>query len=972
MYYLLIDIHHLAQLAIVEPALVADIVNSTQTLCEQCGMNTVESSHYLIYSYDNLRPGEYKPLLKALFGLKNMLASHGDDLQGYSLILEAVDKKPDSTFLSLPLMVREGTGLYLGHNATKLISPLLRGRSIRGLWKIEGMKQQDDKDAGTATQFILQKPFFEKLLDQITPWLGGNRTPGEVHIAGDEFNGLHIIGRYIIQRLTVSEAIGKLVYVVLEEHDDLFCAIARSINLRDLNWVKEELSLLEQHIWKEKQTVLWDHYPQAPTPLRSSEKPERDMCIVMQLYLRAYASWSRSQGGLPLVLIYLRRQLSAPEHSFLRVLMKEGAQESRIFWFCLALPNYLPKKAIALEKIWLTLANHTGLEVHTLCKEQGFSDKEATQIAESTEHKGLALYHFLNKPESFSKLPQGRLKTSEGNSMRPAQRIIRKSLNLLDTDARELLYIFMLIGIYLDREQVFALLESRGRVRIRITELYKELMNTGYLFYEQIHNVAFENEVSRLALHPTNTGLIQDSIRFILNPHNAVRIQPGLIRFISSHSKHHTYLPAIYRHIQMLIDFRQYQRVEDAKDCLQYPGRDAQTLIDARLALESGEFSQQRIPLILPAPEFWRGEWLIIQTLFYIREGNLKEARKCCKSAIILFQNIKDDYGVGLANNIFGYLHHCSGKYQEAMHYFTITERNRKVSEGQNSILAELMCSLNNFIQGRYSRVKKALKGKNGLFARLLQSGTYSWSSAAAFLMARSHFALGEYEDARVLLERQLNSFRGPEEEQILKLFYAWIARCLIYQGRFKAGITIMEQQLQTHEVSLFKAEACILNDQYNNALKILEQPVEEASHSYSFNLLLTWQNGFSWIEDLSVKNLSEDSTLANFQHGMTAFAMGKIGNVEQSIEKFHWLTKEKKIVPDDPNLSTILYWYSRILEQSNKQDNEDSLTLLARAVKALQEKSSNIDEPADKRSFLKKVIWNHELFTSAKKYNLL
>ena len=943
-----------------------------RVLCEQWDMNSVETSGCFTYTHKNPGISEYDPLLKVLFGLKDMLSGYDKDLHGYSLILEALDDELHAILPRLLLMIRERRGLYLGHNATKLLSHLFSGKNFKGLWKIDTRKQQDDQRSEAASTLLIQRPFFEDLLDRITPWLNGKRLPGELHISGEEINGLHLLGNCIIQRLTVSEARGKLIYAVLEEQDNLLCAIARSINVRELEWVEQEYSRLEHTIWKEKKAVLWNHYPTTSNSSRVIEKPESNMLIVMELYLRAYARWSYSHGSIPLIIMFLRKKLSDTEQWFLQLLMKDGQRESRLFWFFLAPATILPPKAIILEKIRMTLNDYTALENLAVYKKNNFSEKEREYAEESTERKVLAVYHFLHNKDFFTKMLPSRLRNYGGGSMEASTGVIQRSLNLLSAEARELLYMCMLIGMYLDKDQVFSFFESRGKPRIRIIELYKELQEKGYLFYEQVNNVAFRMEISKLALHFTNTGLIQDSIQFILNPDNGVRLQSGLMEFITDNSKHHTYVPIIYRHLQMLIDCRRYQQAEDDKHLLQSLNNTALALIDARLALEFGEFSEEMIPSQLPQDDFWKGEWLTIQTLFFIIHGRHSDARQSCKSAIILFQNIQDDYGLHQTNNIFGYLHHCAGKHQEAIHYFTITERKRDSAGKQNSIFAEFMRSVSNFIQGRYSRVKKALLGDEGLLVRLQQDGAHSWTWAAAFLMARTYFAMGQFEEAQTLLGNQLNSFREADEQQIHELFYTWIARCLMYQGKYKAATIILKHLPPTFELSLFKAEACILQEQFADALEILRHPENNPAPSPSFNILFSWQTGFSWLEDLLAENLSEDNALVNLRHAIIAYAMGNTGDFEKSIENFYWLTKEKKVSPADPHLSTILFWYSRILEQSRKDEEEDWLTMLGRAVKFLQETSSNIEEPADKRAFLKNVIWNRELFNSAKKYNLL
>ena len=986
MYYLVIDIHHFSQLAVIEPELAANILDAVHARCDKWGMREQRRHDYLVYLYDHPVFGEYEPVVNLLFELQELLAEYEEELHGYSLIFEAIDGAANFAPDKLSVLVRERSGLYLGPTAARLNSRFFAGKQYRGLWKVEGCKQQDDQNIEIAAHFILQQSFFENVFDQITPWINGLQSPGEAHIRGDEFRGAHLIGRSIIHRLTVAAAWEKTIYAIVEEEDDLLCAIVRSMNVRNLSWVEEQLTPLEQQLWEEKIAMLGAYCPFLAEgfPQVAIEKPEIDMLIVMQLYLRAYARWSRSQGGLPLIIFYLRRQLSDAEKRFIALLMKDGQKEAKLLWLFIARQEYLPNRAIALERISVTLPNYTKKEVNVLCGKYGLSDHESRYLRESTEYKGMAIYHFLSNKEFFIKMLPSRLRNYGGITIAPARGIILRSLNFLDMEVRELLYILMLIGLYLDKEQIFTFFESRGKSRVRITELYKELQSHGYLFYEHLNTVACRDEINELALNFTNTGLIKDGIRFILDPHNKVRLQSGLVQFIINHSKTKAFLPAIYRHIQMLINCRQYEKAREEQGRLQTISSGVFALIDARLSLEDNSFSERVIPLNFSGDDFWRAEWLIIQTLFCIKERRMEEAKKACKSAIILFQDIDDEYGLCQGNIIFGYLHHCFHRHQDAHHYFALGKKNRGTIGDSNLIFAEFMGCLSNFIQGRYSRVRRVMEGKGGLLRGLLQCGAYSWARAAAFLMARTYFALGMYEEAQILLGQQLNSLRGnvdakmnaeldeQGEEGTYELFFAWIARCYVYRGMFRVGKAIMERLPQTRELTLFRAEAGILRNDFDDALLLLRDAEAEEDASYSFHLLFPWNHGFSWMEDLLVRNLTEDSSLINYRHGITAFIHGKLGNAKKSIERFHWLTKEKKLPHSDPHLSTILYWYFCILEQSRGQDHEDWLTLLGRAVKALQETASSIDDPVDKRSYLKAVIWNRELFNSAKKHNLL
>jgi hypothetical protein len=174
-------------------------------------------------------------------------------------------------------------------------------------------------------------------------------------------------------------------------------------------------------------------------------------------------------------------------------------------------------------------------------------------------------------------------------------------------------------------------------------------------------------------------------------------------------------------------------------------------------------------------------------------------------------------------------------------------------------------------------------------------------------------------------------------------------------------------------ETQVYLAEAMILREDYETVLELLSQPADLPVPSGRLALYLPWTTGFSWIEDLFVEDVDKRAVLRNYAVALRGFALGKGEQPGEGRALFHWLTREQKIPPSDPHTSVILFWYSLTLEQAGDDaESEDRLTLLGRAVKALQERSSRIEDPADKREYLKNVIWNRDLLDKAKRFNLV
>jgi hypothetical protein len=983
MYYLIVELPHLTQISRLEPGMSRDILRGIESCCQRNGMQRYPGYDGQLYYHPDLGPGEYEPLVKTMFGLEDLLKRQADELMGYNIIVEALDTGDvlAGDFLKLRLRSRERNGIFLGPGAEKLISRFLVGESFRGLWKVFSRKQKSDENLGTATEFVLRKRFVDPLFDSLEGWMNGENPPGLITVKGTEYDGIHLVARGISQRLATLDSHGKMPYVVVHDREHWFFSLTSAINFRQGDWVEDHLGTLDRRLWRNKADVMRRLHPRVPRKSGSLEALpeliESDLLLAIQMYLRAYARWSRDNGNLPLVILHLERPLEKTEIRFLSRVMEDGRKDSRLFWLITGNQETIPAEELPLERIDFALETYNEEELSELPALVPGEHDNSGYILNVTEGHALPVYQYLGDVSYFSGLLPSRLRNYGNTVISSAEGILHRYLDRIDFDTRELLFCLSIAGDILDKEHMFSFMEGRGRLRTRITEMFKELQTRGLLVFEQLNHVVFRETVDRMAyaLGDVRSAVIEDLLSFIIDDANDVNPSPGCLRFVSRHARQSAAVRWLYRQIQLYIESRHFELATDLLSVFAgiREGRSAERLLSLRIAAEEGRARAEEADASLFPEGFWAAEARLLRSRILTRRREYAEARNEAKAAIIGFQNLGDQRGIGSANIQFGYLLLCEARHQDSTHYFSIGERSSAGGAFDvNRILSGLFPALSDFSQGRLSRVRTVLEGDEGFVRELYRRGFRSYSAAAAFLLARTYFAMGLFDESYSLLSSMLNVLHGEEFIDLRRIFYGWMGRNLVYLEHYQAGMNILENLPRSLETQVFTAEAHLIRKEYENALSVLDAGGELPDYSYRVSSLLPWNSGFSWIEDLYIRDIDSDGALRNYAWAIRAFCMGNIDRSREAIELFHWLTREKKIPPSDPHNSVILFWYSLILERGGDSENEDRLTLLGRAVKALQERSSRIDEPADKREYLKNVVWNRELLDKAKRFNLV
>jgi tetratricopeptide (TPR) repeat protein len=340
------------------------------------------------------------------------------------------------------------------------------------------------------------------------------------------------------------------------------------------------------------------------------------------------------------------------------------------------------------------------------------------------------------------------------------------------------------------------------------------------------------------------------------------------------------------------------------------------------------------------------------------------------KNAAMIFQETSDPEGAARANCVIGLAMLAGDAPDEATDYFRIGREAAGEKYPLENLRNVLLEGIAWFIRGNFSRVLEicpaAARAADGMRMR-------RWSDAARFILARAYFELGEYEEARKLLEFLTGETRRLGMEAAERVVSSWLGRCLAYRGDPAAGLDLLNGISFHPEALFFAAEAEFFR---GNGDRVREKIDDLLRIPYEGDCFLgdafLWKDGFYFLENLSVGRTRGSEVLPHLAKTFLAFSSGQSRENPAAIEDMSRLIREEKNPKNDPYNMLYYYWYGKILPESRDSPFEDKTTVLGRAVRHLQSRASRIDETAHTYAFQRKNYWNRQLMEEARRRNLI
>ncbi len=276
-----------------------------------------------------------------------------------------------------------------------------------------------------------------------------------------------------------------------------------------------------------------------------------------------------------------------------------------------------------------------------------------------------------------------------------------------------------------------------------------------------------------------------------------------------------------------------------------------------------------------------------------------------------------------------------------------------------------------------------------GNFSRILSNCDQAALLAAAhgfresellfgFLKARVMFDLGFYDRAALLLRDCLCQARLYGLMAARVILCAWLARCALYGGEGDYALDLLRTLPETDETLFFRGEAYFMTGEEKRAEKIFTKALHlNPGPAVLFPEFNTWSSGFDLVEGRCLDLNTHGTPLFRLARAFRAMLRCRSGNLDEGIADLHQLTITDKFIEADPHVSLFYYLYYTVLKTLEKkkttlQEVGHGLTILNKALKHLQERSTVIDEPRDRINYLTQNYWNKLIFNEGKANKLL
>jgi hypothetical protein len=271
---------------------------------------------------------------------------------------------------------------------------------------------------------------------------------------------------------------------------------------------------------------------------------------------------------------------------------------------------------------------------------------------------------------------------------------------------------------------------------------------------------------------------------------------------------------------------------------------------------------------------------------------------------------------------------------------------------------------------GAYTR---ALERAAELEAQSRRIGHRPWELMVMFIRARVQFELGEYGEAELAFVRSAAVAKRYGEASAFEVHMAWLARALVYQDKLTRAGEILATLSEREETLLFGGELEMRRDDLGAASVLFERGLALGEREAPPELRLPdWRDGFAMLEDRTLGHGDDERVVMRLLRAQGAYVKALLGHTEEGARSMRELTREQPLREIEPFYRLYFLWYGLMLPEARSTEFEDRLTVLGRAVKSLQERTSRIDSYTQKLSFLQKNYWNRRLWNIAQELNLM
>ena len=368
-----------------------------------------------------------------------------------------------------------------------------------------------------------------------------------------------------------------------------------------------------------------------------------------------------------------------------------------------------------------------------------------------------------------------------------------------------------------------------------------------------------------------------------------------------------------------------------------------------------------------------RGAVSLARAAFDYADRKASAASAKAKSALMTLHAQAVPAAEARAHRILGLCALAQEQIQEGSDYLANAfELASSLPDPLESLLSAQAEAAAHFLLGDFRRSRQRARIAGSWAAQAFRA---DWEAACAFMEGRIDLELGRSAEAEESFGRVRAEARIYGREDAAARAEIWTGRAASWAGEAGRARELLERYGSDAEALWFLAELEAWEGSPATAAALAERalgclPPRDFPSADAFS----WRSGFESIEERGVgfcaeRSYLEDQVLAfrDYAAGLAEPAAEAAGRAERLAMR----AREERLAANHPAAHLYLFYRYLLLERSSPA-SMDGTTALSKAFKALQLRSTRMDEAAVKDSFMDGNRWNRELLVRAKSQKLL
>ncbi len=350
--------------------------------------------------------------------------------------------------------------------------------------------------------------------------------------------------------------------------------------------------------------------------------------------------------------------------------------------------------------------------------------------------------------------------------------------------------------------------------------------------------------------------------------------------------------------------------------------------------------------------------------------GDLQSAATCTRPALIALHGLGARRAEARSHRLLGLLSLAQSQVQEGADYlenaYEIASDVPDPFECFGAAYSEAAALL---VLGDLRKAESRGKTAAGWAARAFRS---DWDAACAFLGGRIDFEFGRYQQAAERFRRvkAMALFYGLDDAAARAEI--WAGRALAYAGKSAEARLLLTVHADDAEARWFCAELCNFEGdnrtaakQAADAMSLIKKPAYQPADSIS------WNSGFESLESRALGFGQKRSYLEDQIGAFAAFSLALSGGGDIALGDLESRTREERLASMHPQVHLYHFYCYKAL-QATGSTILDQPTILSKSFKALQVRTTRMEEAPFKDEYLENNRWNKAICDEARKYKLI